>query len=851
MPPSPLEIVWVRFKCRECESVIGVCYKPPDSSCTFLADLRSSLSHITATLPKATLLLLGDFNFPDIDWNTLSSASGMSKAFIELCLDFNLNQLINQPTRITETTSNILDLCLSSDPDISNNFTFHPGLSDHLAIHFFLSLPFNVKLTHKKKIRDYRNADFESINSELHSFYHIFSSAFSNRSVEANWSLFKNKLSHLTNKFIPLITVVSSSASPWYTKALKKIRNKKRRLFQKIKRSPTPANHTNYNACSTHYKKSVATAKRTFYAADLINILLSNPRKFWSIINPRPSQSFSFVSDEGTPLSDEDSANLLNNFFHSIFTKENTCTLPELHSACQHTMEPILIDVTGIHKIIDNLKLSSSSGDDGINSKLLKNTKYASSLFLRDIFEQSLSSCSIPRDWKCGRVVPIFKSGNRNSPSNYRPISLTSLPSKIIEHIIFSNVFSHLDSHHLLHPSQHGFRKSFSCETQLLQFIHDIHTNMETKRQTDTIFLDFSKAFDRVPHRRLIHKLSSLKLDPFVINWIAEFLTNRSQYTVVNNSASTCRQVSSGVPQGSVLGPLLFLIFINDLPTSITSNIRLFADDCVVYRSVSDINDHLLLQTDLSIIADWCRVWQMTLNLEKCQLLTFSRSTPSFNHVYKLNDVPLNRCYTYKYLGVHLTSDLSWKSHIQNIVKNASKSLGYLRRTLKFAPSRTKLIAYQTLVRPKLEYASPIWSPWQHYLTNDLESVQSRALRFIYSDYSFHTSITDLRSRAGIHTLTQRRLISRLLLFHKVYHHNSSMKDDLLALPSIVSHRRDNPCKVAPIFGSTNSFCNSALPLAIREWNSLPNNLVVITDANIFKAQLTVYLQNNDFELIR
>lgn len=331
-------------------------------------------------------------------------------------------------------------------------------------------------------------------------------------------------------------------------------------------------------------------------------LLKTNPKQFWKTLKADEPREIVLTSDGNEAISDVDCANLFNTTFATVFSDELTAPsrLPSLHF--DYGMSAITFCENGISSIIENIKLSSSAGMDEINSKILKNTKHNVSLYLTLIFSQSLSSGVIPDDWRTGKVVPVFKSGSRNSPLNYRPISLTSVPCKIMEHVIYSHIINFLDSNHFFHPSQHGFRRGLSCETQLAVFLHDIHTNLDGNVQTDAIFLDYAKAFDKVPHQRLLAKLSQLNLHPTVLTWITEFLTNRSQYVVINNHLSTPVSVTSGVPQGSVLGPLLFLIYINDLPLHVSCNIRMFADDCVIYRAVINTPDQLTLQSDLANI---------------------------------------------------------------------------------------------------------------------------------------------------------------------------------------------------------------------------------------------------------
>lgn len=288
--------------------------------------------------------------------------------------------------------------------------------------------------------------------------------------------------------------------------------------------------------------------------------------------------------------------------------------------------------------------------------------------------------------------------------------------------------------------------------------------------------------------------------------------------------------------EGTVLGPLLLLIYINNLPRCITNKIRLFADDCVIYATITNHADQVTLQSDLTAIQNWCHKWQMSLNISKCKSISFQRRTNPFSYNYSLGGCFLQSTNSYKYLGVHITSDLSWSLHINHVVSAASRSLGYLQRTLKFAPSPLKILAFTTIIRPKLEYAAAIWDPHQKYLIQNIEAIQNRAARFAFSDYSSFTSVTELKKRAALPPLFQRRKIARLALFYKFYH----------ATPSSIyitprphfSDRRSNSKQVQYPRPKTNTFAESFFIRTAKDWNALPDNIVSIRDTEAFKRSL-------------
>jgi hypothetical protein len=387
------------------------------------------------------------------------------------------------------------------------------------------------------------------------------------------------------------------------------------------------------------------------------------------------------------------------------------------------------------------------------------------------IFQQSLDTGEVPSDWRLANISPIFKKGDRSVPSNYRPVSITSICSKIIEHIIFSHIMDHYDNHNILVEAQHGFRPARSCETQLVITSHELAKSLNNGEQVDAVVLDFSKAFDRVPHQRLLHKLHHCGIRDSLLLWIDHFLTRRSQRVVVDGATSEWAPVTSGVPQGTVLGPLLFLSFINDLPSGITSRIRLFADDCLIYRTISNNSDTQALQVDLNTLHQWSNSWNMKFNTDKCHTMRISLRRNIIEANYELGGIPLIMVSDYPYLGLTLTSNMSWQPHINNISAKANRMLGLIRRNLRGCSRNLRQQAYTTLVRPHLEYCSPIWNPHTKKNINKLESTQRQAARFVFNTYSRQASVSKLISELQWDSLEKRRKAASLHLLYKI--HNS------------------------------------------------------------------------------
>ena len=267
---------------------------------------------------------------------------------------------------------------------------------------------------------------------------------------------------------------------------------------------------------------------------------------------------------------------------------------------------------------------------------------------------------------------------------------------------------AYLDRHNLLHPNQHGFRKKLSCETQLIQFIQDLSDTLNEKGQTDIIVMDFSKAFDKVDHQRLLLKLHRLGINKDVITWIGSFLSGRTQRVVLEGEESESCPVMSGVPQGSVLGPCLFLLYINDMPDTIQSNIRLFADDTIMYLTVSNQTDCHTLQNDLTKLENWEMEWLMSFNPDKCEVIRVTNKKKPTIYKYMLHGVSLKETDSAKYLGVNISRDLSWGKHIDQITTKTNNSLNFIKRNIRTNNVKLKESAYKTYVRPLVEYAASV-----------------------------------------------------------------------------------------------------------------------------------------------
>jgi hypothetical protein len=357
-----------------------------------------------------------------------------------------------------------------------------------------------------------------------------------------------------------------------------------------------------------------------------------NPKKFWSFLKGKKQEASGVAplrntdglihSDSGTK------ANILNTQFKSVFTQEDLRSMPDKGPSPYNDMEPITITTPGVQKLLQNLQPHKATGPDRIPSRLLKELACELAPALTYIYQTSLNAGIVPDDWKMAHV-PIFKKGDKSKAANYRPVSLTAICSKVMEHILHSNIMGHFERHSILTDAQHAFRSKRSCETQLITTIQELARGMSDGHQIDAILLDFAKAFDKVPHQRLLYKLHHYGICGPTLSWIGSFLISQKQHVLTEGVISEEAEVDSGVPQGTVMGPLLFLAFINDLPDVVSSPVKLFADDCLIFRTIKSVGDTTIFQQDLSALESWEKDWQMTFHPEKCTTIHITKKNTS------------------------------------------------------------------------------------------------------------------------------------------------------------------------------------------------------------------------------
>lgn len=851
--PPEVEMVWAQLQVVGSKK-LSICafYRPPNKTdAKYLEALDKAINH--ANISNGHIWIGGDFNLDGIDWENSAHTDTctqvtLSTQLIGLTNDHGLTQIVDEPTRRTENSATLLDLFFTNHPDMVNRSAVIPGLSDHEIPILDISTRIKTNTKKPRKVFQYHRTDTPGLLKSLEESSAKFCNDFNdtaNQNVNDMWSRLKNNITQAMDKFIPSKTISSSKASlPWITSEIKHAIRKRDKLFRRSKETKKSEDRAKFVSERNNVQRMIRSSYWLHMEKTIVNDKEPEqdiPKNFWSYMKATKKDRFGTapLKHNGTLHSDAKSkADILNLQYQSVFSKESLEDIPSpTEPETQASMKDITVEKKGVLKLLLNLKEKKASGPDNVPARILKLAAEPLSDCLTLLFNASLTQGNLPDDWKTANITPVFKKGERYKASNYRPVSLTCICSKMLEHIVVSNMMAHFDTHQILCEQQHGFRPKRSCETQLVGLTQELHEHLEAKGQVDMIVLDFSKAFDKVPHRRLLKKLWNYGIRGKTHKWINMFLTDRNQRVVVDGEASEWIHVESGVPQGTVLGPILFLAFINDLPTYVNSSVRLFADDCVLYRAIEDNTDCTILQEDLKKLEAWEDKWLMSFNASKCSAMSVTRKKKKIEHPYTLHNQTLETVKRATYLGVELTPDLSWKAHINSICTKANNTLSFIRRNVKIDNRKVRETAYKGLVRPKLEYYSPIWNPHQDTHIRNIEMVQRRAARFTLGRYSYKLSVTEMLKELEWETLAHRRMVASLILLQKIrLGLVAATLPPFYIQPPKPSIR--HPHRYLPIGTRTVAYQYSFFPLTMISWNSLPTSIATLESIDAFKDAL-------------
>lgn len=833
--------------CKSPKTAIILCYRPPNTDkSVFIQDVDVTLAKVAERFKH--ICVLGDFNFPNIRWSgTYANLSSVDMSFIETMDSYSLDQLNSVPSTVH---GNILDLVFTNNCELYSSVRAYDSVlhdndpifkTDHTILYFDVNIDPKCNNSSRRCSFNYKKTDYTEVCKQLQDLdLDVLVRDCNN--VNSAWDLWLSKVKSVIEKCVPKINVTKDSFPPWCDVAVRHLIKKKQSLWRRAKARNSSSLWSKFRKARREAKSAIK-AKYNMYIRSLGDQCKNNPKRFWSFFRAKtktknvPGVIKSDTGDISDPVS---KANVFNDFFYSVFNaKSSTFTY-----ANRDDVNNVYISPNHVLVVMSKLDVNKAVGIDGISPYFLKQCRHILSNSLCIIFNKSLQTGVVPSAWKCANVTPVYKKGDRQLVENYRPISLLSVVSKVMERCLHNILYPKVKNY--IHELQHGFCKGRSCATQLLKVYHNIGSILDKGGQLDIIYLDFSKAFDCVPHDLLIRKLESFYgITGNVLYWLKNYLVDRKQRVTIDSVPSEWKPVTSGVPQGSILGPLLFLLYINDMPLVTSCSTALFADDAKCLREITSASDCFMLQNDLDNLYKWSLDWGMNFNIGKCKVLTISRSRNKIKFNYSINQTILEHVGTFKDLGVVIDQTLSWSPHVQTIVNKTRKVCNMVKRSVGFnAPTNVKLQLYKSLCRSNLEYCSELWSPHVINDVKNIESVQRNMTRYILSSRKSNCSYTDRCKELSLLPLSFRREISDLTFLFKYLCGltNVSYSDELqLVTPRVGLRSSEKSLSLKNVYVKTETFKCSYFNRIIRLWNALPENLKCLDSVTSFKREIHRY----------
>ena len=853
--PQGFESVFVKIilhRTNKCLH-IGSIYRPPSSP---VDSFNNLISTITSIPDMNELILLGDFNRNWLD----KTCNTIKRKFSGI----NLTQLIDEPTRVTKKTSSLLDWVLASHPDrIVKSGIMSDCFSDHSIVYCVWKIKLAKSPPKLIKIRQHRKMNTDLFCSDLININWDRFQLIPN--VQDAWDYFYTEYNEVLDRHASWRTIkVKGEHLPWITPELISLFRSRDKAWSTYRRTRNNDDWEKYRQLRNQSKVKTRNAKSNYYK-ECLNSEFRNPKQFWrkikAITNAKEKHSINQIRINDTILHDSlDVAQALNHHFSSICS--TLLPVSYTNDWSGHTSSPIRpassssfsfrkITPTEVLNVIRESNGNSGAGLDGLENRYIKLAANVIMYPLADLFNLSLSTNELPYIWKSARITPLHKANDVLDCNNYRPISIICSIAKILEKLVYSQLSEYLKINNILSPSQSGFRSNHSTTTALLKITNDIFTAAGKGEITGAIFVDLTKAFDFVDRYLLLDKLYTIGLSKNAILWFSSFLHNRKQSVVIDGKCADLLVQERGVPQGSALGPLLFSIFVNDLPSIFTySSVQLYADDTVIYTSNSDIDEvHTTIQSDFNILEEWLLQNKLLLNKNKSVVMIFGSNSKlkSISDSCKIscNDgTILQNVDKVKYLGVWLDSTMTFKTHIDYVVRKVNCRINMLYRSRNcFTYSVRKKLAMQ-LIFPILDYCDVVYISASKSVLAPLTKVYNRICRFILQcPYLTHHCL--MYQSLQFPSPQARRQLHWFQFIFKCIHFNYPpyLKQYFVQLTSNYQTRRSvHPYFSVPHIRNTTGR-KAFMFRAPNDWNHLPTCIRSSPSLHCFNHALSSHLE--------
>ena len=841
--------------------ICGVVYRPPNTDMKLFNEKMSELLDKIRSDGKLAYIM-GDYNI-----NIINSEHVETQNFIDMMFEYGFIPCINKPTRVTSRSATLIDNIFTnnySSYDSALNGILYTDVSDHFPI-FHIDVLSSVDNTPKYvQRRDFSKDNIDKFNTLIADIE--WNDVLASDDTQSAYSLFHNKFSSLYDECFPLryVKLGYKDRKPWLSDGLKLSIKHKNKLFKRKNKNPDL--EAEYKSYRNLLNSLLHKAERDYYRS-LLTKCRNNMKKSWKMLkdiinHKKQSASCSRFKINDVITSDKKRiCNGFNDFYINVGSNlakkipDSDKTPKDFIRNCnQNSMFVESVSDSDVCKIVTSLK-SASSGWDGISLDVVKRAFMSIVQPLTHCMNLSLMNGVVPNELKIARVIPLFKAGDIAIFSNYRPVSVLPLFSKILERLMYARLLSFINQNKLLYKFQFGFRQGHSPELALIYLIDKISNSLENGEYVLGVFLDFSKAFDTVNHDILFDKLEMYGIRGVALKWFKSYLSNRYQYVVYNGEQSDRKLITCGVPQGSILGPLLFLLYINDL-ADVSDKLfaLLFADDSNMFISGKDIDELVnSMNTEMEKVIDWLNVNKLSLNLKKTHYMIFRgrRTKIDVKNKLMINGTVITMERKTKFLGVIIDENLLFRDHIKYVKGKISRSLGILYKCRKYFDSDTLLMLYNSFVYPHFTYCLSVWGNTCKSYLSPILSLQDRAVRLISGVKRDH-EMPILYEKHG------------LLPFHKIYVYSVqcfAYKFHHDTLPEIFRkffirnsdvHQINTKSKSllhVPICRSESRSISVSFS-GVRCYNHLYNQLPLNTVLYQYKMNLKIYLRTNDLKNI-